>query len=448
MYPYIPNTKEDEKRMLEYIGVDSVDDLFSDIPENVRLNRELDLKPSMSEMEVRRHIIDLSNENLSTTQLTCFLGAGAYDHYIPSIVGHVISRSEFYTSYTPYQAEISQGTLQYIFEYQTLIANLTGMDVSNASLYDGGTAIAEAAFMAVNITRRNQILISKTVNPQAREILKTYAHLQGIEVIEIDEEMGVTDLEKLKASVTDKTAAVIVQNPNYFGIIEDLEAIEEIAHSDKKTLFITSVDPISLGILKAPGDLGADIVVGEGQPLGVPLQFGGPYLGFIAVNKKQMRKLPGRIVGQTVDEDGNRAFVLTLQAREQHIRREKATSNICSNQGLNTLAATVYLVTLGKKGLREVATLATQKAHYAMKQITKSGKYKPLFDKPFFKEFAVTSDVAAEDIRKGLLKENILGGHSLEPDYPQYKNGVLFAVTEKRTKEEIDKLSAVLEGIK
>jgi glycine dehydrogenase subunit 1 len=447
MYPYIPNTKDDEKRMLEVIGVDSVEDLFSDIPKDMKLNRELNLKSSMSELEVSNYLTKLSQFNTTTNDLTCFLGAGAYDHYIPSIVEHITSRSEFYTSYTPYQAEISQGTLQYIFEYQTLICNLTGMDVANASLYDGGSALAEAAFMASNITRREKIVISKTVNPSYREVLGTYAHLQGIEVIEIEDEEGTTNLDELKKQVDDKTAAVIVQSPNFFGIIEDIEAIEKIAHSQKKTLLITSVDPISLAILKSPGSLGADIVVGEGQSLGIPLAFGGPYLGFMATKKAHMRKLPGRIVGETVDVDGNRAFVLTLQAREQHIRREKATSNICSNQGLNTLAATVYLVTLGKEGLREVALQATQKAHYAFNEITKSGKYKPLFNKPFFKEFAVTSSIEAEKINQKLLEEKILGGYSLEKDYPQYKNGILYAVTEKRTKEEIDILSSVLEGI-
>ncbi len=447
MYPYIQNTQEDEKRMLEAIGIDSIDHLFDDIPKDVRLNRDLDLRPSMSEMEIARYLTEMSKENMTTSDLTCFLGAGAYDHYIPSVVKHITSRSEFYTSYTPYQPEVSQGTLQYIFEYQTLICNLTGMDIANASLYDGGTAIAEAAVMSVNITRRDQIVISKTVNPQYREVLKTYGHLQNIEIIEVEEEEGVTNLEELKKYVTDKTAAVIVQSPNFFGIIEDLKAIEEIAHSQKKTLFITSVDPISLGILKTPGSLGADIVVGEGQPLGVPLQFGGPYLGFIATTKAHMRKLPGRLVGETVDLDGKRAFVLTLQAREQHIRREKATSNICSNQGLNTLAATVYLVTLGKKGLREVALRTTQNAHYAYNEMVKSGKYRPLFNKPFFKEFAVTSDIAVDTINKKLLDEKILGGYALEKDYPQYKNGILYAVTEKRTKEEIDKLISVLEGI-
>jgi glycine dehydrogenase subunit 1 len=321
------------------------------------------------------------------------------------------------------------------------------MDVSNASLYDGGTAIAEATFMASNITRRNKVVISKTVNPEYREVLKTYAHLQGIELVEIEDEEGTTNLDELKKHVDDKTAAVIVQSPNFFGIIEDIEAIEKIAHSQKKTLLITSVDPISLGILKTPGSLGVDIVVGEGQPLGIPLAFGGPYLGFMATTKAHMRKMPGRIVGETVDVDGRRAYVLTLQAREQHIRREKATSNICSNQGINTLAAAVYLVTLGKEGLREVALQSTQKAHYAFNQITKSGNYKPLFNKTFFNEFAVTSSVEADKINQKLLEENILGGYSLQKDYPQYKNGILYAVTEKRTKEEIDILSSVLEGI-
>ena len=447
MYPYIPNTKEDEKRMLEAIGFNDVDELFSDIPKNLRLDGGLDLKPSMSEMEVASYITELSETNSTINDLTCFLGAGAYDHYIPSIIGHILSRSEFYTSYTPYQAEMSQGTLQYIFEYQSLICGLTGMDVANASLYDGGTAIAEAAFMASNITRRGEVVISKTVNPQSREVLKTYAHLQGIKVIEVEDEGGVTNLEELKSHVTDKTAAVIIQNPNFFGIVEDIEAIEEIAHSQRRTQFIVSVDPISLGILKTPASQGVDVVVGEGQALGIPLNFGGPYLGFIATTKSNMRRLPGRIVGQTIDVDEKRAFVLTLQAREQHIRREKATSNICSNQGILTLAAAVYLIALGKRGLRQVALQATQKAHYAMNKITESGKYKPLFDKPFFKEFAITSSVGADEINGKLLEEGILGGYSLDEKYPQYENGVLYAVTEKRTKDEIDRLSSVLEGM-
>ncbi len=448
MYPYIPNTDEDVKKMLDTIGVDSVEDLFHDIDDEIKLNRELNLNESMSELEVKRYMHKLAKANKTIDDLTCFLGAGAYDHYIPSVVNHVISRSEFYSSYTPYQAEISQGTLQYIFEYQTLICNLTGMDVSNASLYDGGSAVAEAAFMAADISRKDEILISKSVHPESRQVLETYAHVQGLKIIEIEEDNGTMDLKDLEKNMSKNTAAVIVQSPNFFGIIEDIEAIEKIAHSQKKTLLIASVDPISLGILKTPASLGVDIVVGEGQPLGLPLNFGGPYLGFMATTKRHMRKLPGRIVGETTDVDGKRGYVLTLQAREQHIRREKATSNICSNQGLNTLASTVYMVALGKQGLREVALQSAQKAHYAYEKIIESGKYKPLFDKPFFKEFAVTSDIEAENINKELLKEDILGGYSLEKQYPQYKNGILYSVTEKRTKSEIDKLVKVLEGIK
>lgn len=447
MYPYIPNTSDDEKRMLEVIGAESVESLFSDIPDEVKLNRALNLPNSMSELEVRNILTKLSKENKTTNDLTCFLGAGAYDHYIPSVVNHVISRSEFYTSYTPYQAEISQGTLQYIFEYQTLIANLTGMDVSNASLYDVGSGLGEAAIMATNITRKDEIVVSKTVHPDSRRVLKTYAHVQGLKVIEIDETDGVTNLEELEKNIGKNTAAVIVQNPNFFGIIEDVKAVEEITHSNKKTMLVVSVDPISLGILKSPGELGADIVVGEGQSLGLPLNFGGPYLGFIATTQKNMRKLSGRIVGESVDADGNRAFVLTLQAREQHIRREKATSNICSNQGLNTLASAVYMVAMGKNGLKEVATQSALKAHYAYNSMINTGKYKPLFDKPFFKEFAVTSDIRGDKIKDELLKDNIIGGFLLDTYYPQYKDGILYCVTEKRTKEEIDKLVNVLEGI-
>lgn len=363
MYPYIPNTSDDEQRMLEAIGAKSIESLFNDIPDEVKLNRPLNLPNSMSELEVRNILTKLAKKNNTVDDLTCFLGAGAYDHYIPSIVNHVISRSEFYTSYTPYQAEISQGTLQYIFEYQTLIANLTGMDVSNASLYDVGSGLGEAAIMATNITRKDEIVVSKTVHPDSRRVLKTYAHVQGLKVIEIDETDGVTNLEELEKNVGANTAAVIVQNPNFFGIIEDIKAVEELTHKQKKAMLVVSVDPISLGVLKSPGELGADIVLGEGQSLGLPLNFGGPYLGFIATTKKHMRKLSGRIVGESVDVDGNRAFVLTLQAREQHIRREKASSNICSNQGLNTLASAVYMVALGKNGMKEVGTQKIGRAH-------------------------------------------------------------------------------------
>lgn len=447
MLPYISVTPDDEQKMLQAIGLTSLDELFDDIPEGVALKRNFDLDKSKSELEVRAYLTEISKKNCSLDEMTCFLGAGAYDHYIPSIVNHIISRSEFYTSYTPYQPEISQGTLQYLFEYQTLICNLTGMDVSNASLYDGGTAIAEAALMAAAVSKKDEIIISKTVRPESRKILRTYAHIQDLKVIEVDMKDGVTDLEVLDSLVNDNTAAVIIQSPNFFGAIEDIKETADITHSSKKASLITSVDPISLGILKRPGDLGADIVVGEGQAMGIPLSFGGPYLGFMAVDKKYMRKLPGRIVGQTEDLDGKRSFVLTLTAREQHIRREKATSNICSNQGLNTLAATVYMVTLGKKGLREVALQSTKKAHYALEKLTESGKYKRVFNQPFFKEFVVSSDINPENITTELKKEKIIGGYDLAKDYPQFKNTVLYAVTEKRTKAEIDRLSNILEGI-
>lgn len=447
MHPYIANTPEDIQEMLKAIGLESVDQLFDDIPKDVHLNREIDLPNAKSELEVTNYLKELADKNCSLSKLTSFLGAGAYDHYIPSIINHIISRSEYYTSYTPYQPEISQGTLQYIFEFQTLIANLTGMDSANASLYDGGTAIVEAALMAAAYSRKDEIIISRSVKPDARKILQTYAHVQNLKVIEVDVKDGVTDVEALEDLVNDNTAAVIVQSPNFFGIIEDLKTIGEVAHKGKKTTFVAAVDPISLGILKKPGDLGVDVVVGEGQALGIPVSFGGPYLGFMAVKNDYIRKIPGRIVGQTEDLDGKRSFVLTLTAREQHIRREKATSNICSNQGLNSLAATIYMVTLGKEGLREVALQSTKKAHYAYEQMIKSGKFKPMFDKPFFKEFAITSDLKPADINAVLREEMIIGGYDLGLEYPEFEGGVLYAVTEKRTKDEIDKLTSVLEGI-
>lgn len=447
MFPYIPITKSDEKKMLEDLGVEGIEQLFEDIPADVRLNRELNIGKSMSEYEVTKHMEHLSKQNKDINQLICFLGAGAYDHYIPSTVKHIISRSEFYTSYTPYQPEISQGTLQSIFEYQTMIANLTGMDVANASMYDGASALAEATAMAVASTRRKEIIISGAIHPEAKKVVETYGKFKGIKITEIKALDGSTDIEKLKGAVSKDTAAVLVQSPNFFGIIEEIGEVEKITHN-QKALLIMSVDPISLGLLKSPGELGADIVVGEGQALGNGLSFGGPYLGFMATTIKLMRKIPGRVVGQTEDVEGKRGFVLTLQTREQHIRREKATSNICSNQALNALAATVYLSTLGKQGLREVAMLSTQKAHYALNAIISSGKYKAAFHKPFFKEFVISSDIDSGRVNETLLKNGILGGYDLGRDDPQLKNHLLFCVTEKRTREEIDQLVNVLEGIK
>lgn len=447
MFPYIPHTPEDEKKMLDTVGLSSTVELFSDVPKEVFLDRELDLPKAKPELEVTRYLTKLANKNCSINENVCFLGAGAYDHYVPSIVDHIISRSEFYTSYTPYQPEISQGTLQYLFEYQTLISELTGLPVANASLYDGGTAATEAALMACDVARKKKIVVSETVNPQTRKILKTYAHIQELELVEVDMKDGITDMEDLESKMGDDVGAVIVQSPNFFGIVEDLKETADLVHKSKKASIIASVDPISLGLFKRPGDLGVDIVVGEGQSLGIPLQFGGPYLGFLATTKKFLRKIPGRIVGETTDEDGKRSYVLTLSAREQHIRREKATSNICSNQGLNTLAATVYMVTLGKEGLREVAMQSTKKAHYALEKLEATGKYKRAFDQPFFKEFAVSSDTDADKIIDDLNDEKIIGGYHLGIDYPELENNILYAVTEKRTKEEIDRLSSVLEGI-
>lgn len=446
MHRYLPNTEADKKHMLNSIGANSIEELFQDIPQELRLDKKLNLSESLSELELSKHMKALASKNKSTNELVCFLGAGAYDHYIPALVKHLAMRSEFYTAYTPYQPEISQGTLQVIFEYQTMISNLTGMDVSNASMYDGPTACAEAAIMAAANTKRKSVIVSKTVHPETRKVLQTYLKFRNIEIIEVDMDEGVTDIDKLKSLVDKKTAGVIIQSPNFFGIIEELEEVERITH-ENKAMLITYVDPISLGVLKKPGELGADIVVGEGQSLGNSLNFGGPYLGFLATRKKLARKIPGRIVGESLDTHGKRAFVLTLQAREQHIRRFKATSNICSNQALNALMATIYLETMGKEGIKEVAIQSAQKAHYAFNELTKSGKFKPLFDKPFFKEFALTSELHSEAVNKELLKNGILGGYQLGKDFLELKNGILFCVTEKRTKDEIDKLASVLEVI-
>ncbi len=446
MNPYILNTNEDERAMLDTIGVKNIEDLFQDIPEKIKLNRKLNIGEPCSEIELSKKLKEIAKKNQSAEEMICFLGAGAYDHYIPAAIKHITSRSEFYTAYTPYQPEISQGTLQSIFEFQTMIAELTAMDVANASMYDGATATAEAAMLAMGSKKKNQILVSKTVHPEIREVLHTYMRFHGGEIVEIDYKEGETDVEKLQEVISENTAGVIVQNPNFFGIIENMENIEKIIH-ENKAMLIMNVDPISLGVLKAPGQIGADIAVGEGQGLGNPLNFGGPYLGFMAVTSKLMRKIPGRIVGQTEDLEGKRAYVLTLQAREQHIRRQKATSNICSNQGLNALAATIYLSLMGKQGLKEVGEQCIRKSHYAFDKIIESGKYKPLFNKPFFKEFAVESSAAVNKVN-GTLKDNgIIGGYNLGTHYKELSDSMLICVTEKRTKKEIDLLSKVMEEV-
>ncbi len=443
MHRYIPNTEADIKEMLKTAGLGSMEDLFDDIPEGLKLQGRLALNKGLSEPEIFSKFRDLGEKNRSTEDLVCFLGAGAYDHYIPSLIHHLAKRSEFYTAYTPYQPEISQGTLQVIFEYQTMITELTGMEVSNASLYDGATAAAEAAIMAVDSARRDTILVSETIHPETRKVLQNYMHFRDIKMVEIPMADGHTDVEQLKALLNDDVAGVLVQTPNFFGVIEDLTDIERLTH-ENKSLLISSVDPISLAILKKPGEWGVDIAVGDGQSLGNGLNYGGPYLGFMATNTKLMRKMPGRIAGQSLDVDGRRAFVLTLQAREQHIRRYKATSNICSNQNLNALIASIYMTVMGKEGLQEVAKQCLAKSHYAMKKLTEAGTYRPAFDKPFFKEFAIIGKSNAAKVNKDLLDNGILGGYDLSKDYG-IENGVLVSVTEKRTREEIDRLAALME---
>ncbi len=443
MSRYIPNTDKQREDMLKEIGYTSIEELFGDIPEGVRLTGELAVDGPMAEMELLHHMRKIASSNKHANEYACFLGAGAYDHYIPSAIDHIISRAEFYTSYTPYQPEISQGTLRAIFEYQTMICELTGMDVSNASLYDGATAVAESLLMACQATRRNKVIVARSLHPEYRATAATYAKFQDIAMIEAGYKDGMIDLEALEEALNDEVAAVIVQSPNFFGIIEDIEPIARLAH-ENKSLLIVCADPISLAILKSPGEAGADIVVGEGQSLGNPLSFGGPYLGFFATTRKLMRRMPGRVVGETVDRDGNRGFVLTLQTREQHIRREKATSNICTNQALNALIATVYLSLMGKEGLKEVASQSLQKSHYLYDRLIDTGLFTPIFSGPFFKEFALRSTIPIQKLNAHLLDKGIIGGYSLEGTYPELDGGWLLAVTEKRTREEMD---ALVEGV-
>lgn len=439
MSTYIPCTDNEQKDMLAELSMSTADELFAGIPDALKVKGSLNLPSPMSEMELVRHLGRLADRNANLDEYSSFLGAGVYDHFIPSVVGHILSRQEFYTAYTPYQPEISQGTLQAIFEYQTMICELTGMDVANASMYDGASALAEAALMACQITRKKEIITAGTVHPESRTVLNTYARFRGYSVIEAGCADGRLDLEELEKLISENTAAVIVQSPNFFGILERLDEISRLAHS-RKALLIASVDPISLGIIKSPGELGADIVIGEGQALGNQMSFGGPGFGFFATKSEYMRKMPGRIVGETVDSSGKRGFVLTIQTREQHIRREKATSNICSNQALSALAATVYMTVLGKRGIREIANLCIQKAHYTYDRLVASGKFKPVFNAPFFKEFVVQSSSDVNELNQKLLKDKIIGGYAVERHYPEIADGWLIAVTEKRTRQDIDNM--------
>lgn len=449
MSRYIPNTDEDRAQMLSKLGVSGVDELFDSIPAELKLERRLKLPEGMSEMEVAALMKNLAGRNAYCEEYACFLGAGAYDHFIPSVVNHVISKTEFYTSYTPYQPEISQGMLQAIFEYQTMICRLTGLDVSNASMYDGATALAEAALMAVRATGKNKVAVSSGVHPEYREVLKTYAGFTGMEITETGLADATTDMDRLTAGMNEDGggyAAIILQSPNFLGYIEDMKRAAELADGDG-ALCIAVVDPVALAVLEPPGECGIDIAVGDGQPLGNPLNFGGPYLGFLAAKKELVRKMPGRIVGQTTDHDGRRGFVLTLQAREQHIRREKAISNICSNQALNALAAAVYMSVMGREGLKEAAGLCLQKSHYAYEKLLATGKFGKVTDAPFVKEFTVKAlNEPVSDINNRLFEHKIIGGLALQQYYPQLNNCWLTAVTEKRTKKEIDDFVEIAAG--
>ena len=435
-YKYFPHTEADIKAMLERIGMQTMDELYAGVPESVRLKKDYDLPEAKSEMEVRDFFKRLGQQN---KQLTCFAGGGVYDHYTPAVVPQIVSRSEFLTSYTPYQAEISQGTLHYIFEYQSMMAELTGMDISNASLYDGTTATAEAVMMAAAAAKKaNKVLVSETVDPKVLAVVRTYAHFHGIEIEMAKATDGATDMADIQRRLAaGGVAGVLVQQPNYYGVVEDYTGLADAAHAAKALLIMNSV-AADLAVLRTPGEWGADIAVGDGQSLGLPMSFGGPYVGYMCCREKLMRKMPGRIVGMTKDSRGQRAFVLTLQAREQHIRREKATSNICSNESLMALFATVYMSVMGRQGLKEAAELSYAGAHYLMDRLVATGRFKPAFNRPFFNEFCVRYAGDVDELQRRFVAAGIFGGIKVAPDT------IMFAVTEKRTKEEIDKLIATI----
>ncbi|ELV3773730.1 aminomethyl-transferring glycine dehydrogenase subunit GcvPA [Staphylococcus pseudintermedius] len=433
---YIPLTEKDKQEMLETIGVKSIQELYSDVPEDVLLSRDLNIADAEPETQLLKRLTRIANKNITKETHTSFLGAGVYDHYAPAVVDAMISRSEFYTAYTPYQPEISQGELQAIFEFQTMICELTAMDVANSSMYDGMTSFAEACLLAWGNTKKNKIVVSKGLHYQALQVLNTYSKIrEQYEVVTVDLDGTVTDLKKLEAAIDDETAAVAVQYPNFYGSIEDLEAIQTLI-ADKKALFIVYANPLSLGLLTPPGEFGADIVVGDTQVFGIPTQFGGPHCGYFATTKKLMRKIPGRLVGQTTDDEGNRGFVLTLQAREQHIRRETATSNICSNQALNALASSIAMSALGKQGLQEIAVQNMENANYAKKEFKNNGF--TVLDGISYNEFVVRFDRSIAEVNRALLDEGIIGGFDLSVVDDTFENHMLVAVTELRTKEEID----------
>ncbi len=442
--PYISNTDLERKQMLDEIGVEKFQDLIGNIP-NRFLLKNLNIEEALSEMEITQKMYFLGKKNTNSAEANSFLGAGIYDHFIPAAVDHIVLRPEFHTAYTPYQAEVSQGTLQYIYEYQTMICDLTGMEIANASMYDGASAAAEAILMAIRQTRRYKALIAGSINPTFLKVIKAYTEGINVELVIVPEKNGVIDLDVLKHLMDDSIACLLIQTPNFLGNLEDMFEIEQIVHSVKKSLLITIVDPISLAILNSPAEYKADIVVGEGQELGNAQNYGGPLFGFFATTLKLARKMPGRIVGATLDADGKRAYCLTLQAREQHIRREKATSNICSNQSLCILAATVHLSLLGRKGLEHVAELSATKAHYLSEEICKIDGYEMAYNAPFFKEFVIKTPIPSQFIIDELVKKDIFSGFALNDfgndDY------LLIAVTEKKSKKQMDAFVCALKEV-
>ncbi|MYB61388.1 MAG: aminomethyl-transferring glycine dehydrogenase subunit GcvPA [Gemmatimonadetes bacterium] len=441
---YIPNTDADRQAMMEAIGIGSVEELLTVVPDDVRLDGPLDLPPALSELELHDTMGEMAARNGSADRMASFVGGGMYDHFVPSAIGHLAGRSEFLTSYTPYQPEVSQGTLQGIYEFQTMICELTGLEVANASMYDGASATAEAAMLARSATGRDRVILAGSVHPHYVETVRTYAYGPGIEVETLPCPNGVLDPDLLATALTDDTACVIVQHPNFFGCLESMRDLERVVHG-AGALLVMAVDPISLGVIESPGAYGADIAVGEGQSMGNQVSYGGPALGFFAARDRFVRRMPGRIAGQTVDQEDRRGFVLTLQAREQHIRRDKATSNICTSQQLNALMATIYLSLIGKEGLNQVAELCLHKSHYAAARIADLQGYELAFDRPFFKEFVVRTPADPGDIVTRLAGDGLLAGIDLGR-FPSLgiEDGLLIAVTERRTCAQIDRLVEAL----
>ncbi|MEO1996800.1 MAG: aminomethyl-transferring glycine dehydrogenase subunit GcvPA [Planctomycetaceae bacterium] len=445
---YLYNSPSQQQDMLRTIGTQSIDDLFDQIPEDLKLDRPLDLPAALSEIELEDVVRDLASQNVGGTSRHCLMGGGVYDHFVPAVVDEIASRGEFYTAYTPYQAEASQGSLQVFFEFQTLVCRLTGLDVANASLYEGATAVSEAVFMSMRATKRHdRIVVCGSLHPEYLAVLRTYLAQLACEIEVVPVADGVVDVTRLAEAVDQQTACVVTQHPNVFGCLESVSEIAEIAHA-QGALFVVLCDPISLGVLTRPGDYGADIAVAEGQPLGIPMQYGGPFLGILATRQEHLRKMPGRLIGRTVDRDGVPCFTLNLQAREQHIRREKATSNICTNQGLLALRATVYLAAVGRNGLREIAELCCRKTHYLAQRLCEVDGLRLMFDRPFFREFVVACDDVV-----GCQQRARAAGYDIGPLLRQFEwsgtqssveQGVLVAVTEKRTREQIDGLVQAL----